>query len=110
VEFFGGLPKEVKFFMRRFVRSSSAWRCDQTVPVQEAFDLQKILEKKQIPYEMQIYPGVGHGFTEKSGKTRRSLAAFLQNMSPCGIGSRFMGSEPHAWKQTFSNFTPAKFV
>ena len=25
--------------------------------------MQQILEKKQIAYEMQIYPGVGHGFS-----------------------------------------------
>jgi carboxymethylenebutenolidase len=64
VEFFGGLPKELKFFMRRFcpvlILHGDA---DETVPVQEAFELQKILEKKKIAYEMRIYPGVGHGFT-----------------------------------------------
>jgi dipeptidyl aminopeptidase/acylaminoacyl peptidase len=36
---------------------------DKTVPVEEAYHLQQMLEKKQIPYEMQIYPGVGHGFS-----------------------------------------------
>jgi len=35
---------------------------DKTVPVEEAYHLQRILEKKKIAYEMQIYPGVGHGF------------------------------------------------
>jgi len=80
VEFSGGLPKEVKFFMRRLcpvlILHGDA---DQTVPVQEAFDLQKILEKKQIPHEMQIYPGVGHGFSGEIWQDAgaRSLA-FLQ--------------------------------
>jgi len=36
---------------------------DQTVPVEEAYRLQQLLEKKHMAYEMQIYPGVGHGFT-----------------------------------------------
>ena len=64
VEFFGGLPKEMKFFMRRLcpvlILHGDA---DNTVPVEEAYHLQKILEKKDIPYEMQIYPGAGHGFS-----------------------------------------------
>jgi dipeptidyl aminopeptidase/acylaminoacyl peptidase len=30
--------------------------------------LQQILEKKQIAYEMQIYPGVGHGFSGEIGR------------------------------------------
>lgn len=37
---------------------------DAVVPVQEAYDLKKLLEKKNTPYEMQIYPGVGHGFED----------------------------------------------
>lgn len=64
VEFFGGLPKEMKFFMRRLcpvlILHGSE---DKTVPVAEAYHLQQVLEKKAIPYEMQIYPGVGHGFS-----------------------------------------------
>ena len=35
---------------------------DATIPVQEAYDLQELLEKKGIAYEIKIYPGVGHGF------------------------------------------------
>ena len=64
VEFFGGIPKEMRFFMRRFcpvlILHGDA---DTTVPVEEAYHLQKVLEKKSMPYEMQIYPGAGHGFT-----------------------------------------------
>ncbi len=77
VEFFGGLPKEMKFFMRRLcpvlILHGDA---DTTVPVEEAYHLQKILEKKSIPYEMQIYPGAGHGFSGDVGRDAgmRSLA------------------------------------
>lgn len=64
VEYFGGFPKEMKFFMRRFCPVLILHgEQDKTVPVQEAYQLQQLLEKKQIPYEIQIYPGVGHGFS-----------------------------------------------
>src|SRR6266571_7071873 len=63
VEFFGGLPKEMKFFMRRLCPVLILHgEADPTVPVQEAYHLQRVLEKKRIPYEMQIYPGAGHSF------------------------------------------------
>jgi len=64
VEFFGGMPREMKFFMRRLCPVLILHgESDTTVPVEEAYNLQKLLEKKEIPYEMQIYPGAGHGFT-----------------------------------------------
>ncbi len=64
VEFFGGLPKEMKPFVRRIppvliLHGES----DPTVPVEEAYHLQQVLEGKGVPYEMQIYPGIGHSFT-----------------------------------------------
>jgi carboxymethylenebutenolidase len=69
VEFFGGMPKEMKFFMRRLCPVLILHgEQDKTVPVAEAYHLQQVLEKKQIAYEMQIYPGAGHGF---SGETWR---------------------------------------
>lgn len=64
VEFFGGFPKEIKLFMKRLcpvlILHGDA---DPTVPVQEAYDLEELLKKKEMAYEMQIYPGAGHGFT-----------------------------------------------
>jgi carboxymethylenebutenolidase len=64
VEFFGGLPKEMKFFMRRLCPVLILHgEADPTVPVAEAYHLQQVLEKKGIPYEMKIYPGAGHGFS-----------------------------------------------
>ena len=69
VDYFGGFPKEMKLFMRRFCPVLILHgEQDATVPVAEAYHLQQMLEKKQIPYEMKIYPGVGHGF---SGETWR---------------------------------------
>jgi len=69
VEFFGGLPKEMKFFMRRLCPVLILHgEADPVVPVQEAYHLREVLERKKIDYEIQIYPDVGHGF---NGETWR---------------------------------------
>ncbi len=66
VEFFGGMPKEMNLFMRRLCPVLILHgEADATVPVDEAYKLQKLLEKKGIPYEIKIYPGVGHGFEDQ---------------------------------------------
>jgi carboxymethylenebutenolidase len=63
VEFFGGMPKEMNLFMRRLCPVLILHgEADPTVPVEEAYQLQRLLEKKGIPYEIKIYPGAGHGF------------------------------------------------
>lgn len=63
VEFFGGLPREMKLFMRRLCPVLILHgEADPTVPVAEAYNLQKLLEEKRIPYEIKVYPGAGHGF------------------------------------------------
>ncbi|MGA9528151.1 MAG: dienelactone hydrolase family protein [Terriglobales bacterium] len=63
VEFFGGLPREMKLFMKRLCPTLILHgEEDTTVPVSEAYQLRDLLEKKKIPYELQIYPGTGHGF------------------------------------------------
>jgi carboxymethylenebutenolidase len=80
VEFYGGLPKEMKFFMRRLCPTLILHgEADATIPVQEAYDLRDLLEKKQIPYEMQIYPGIGHGFPGPTWlDARQRTLAFFQ--------------------------------
>src|SRR6266576_1444544 len=80
VEFFGGFPKEMRLFMRRLCPVLILHgEADPTVPVQEAYDLQNLLEKKGIRYEIKIYPGAGHGFDSVTGRDAaiRSLR-FLQ--------------------------------
>ena len=63
VEFFGGLPREMKLFMRRLCPVLILHgEADATIPVSEAYNLQRLLEEKNIPHEMKIYPGAGHGF------------------------------------------------
>jgi carboxymethylenebutenolidase len=67
VEFFGGLPKEMKLFMRRLCPVLILHgENDVTVPVDEAYHLQKLLEEKGIDYEIKVYPGVGHGFEDQA--------------------------------------------
>jgi dienelactone hydrolase len=80
VEFFGGLPREVKPFVRRLCPVLILHgEIDQTVPVGEAHALRRTLEKKNIPYEMKIYPEGGHGFSGEiwNDAGRRTLA-FMQ--------------------------------
>src|SRR5271154_2367585 len=36
---------------------------DDSVEVSHAYDLEKLLQKKAVPYEIKIYPHQGHGFT-----------------------------------------------
>ncbi len=64
VEFFGGFPKEIKLFMRRLCPVLILHgEADTTVPVQEAYDLKELLERRELPYEIKIYPDAGHGFS-----------------------------------------------
>jgi carboxymethylenebutenolidase len=73
VEFFGGLPREMKLFMRRLCPVLILHGAeDQTVPVGEAYELEKELQRRGIPYEMKIYEGTGHGF---SGEVWRDASA-----------------------------------
>jgi dipeptidyl aminopeptidase/acylaminoacyl peptidase len=70
----------MKFFMRRLCPTLILHGdSDSTVPVEEAYHLQSVLEKRHIAYEMQIYSGAGHGF---SGETWRDAGlrtlSFLQ--------------------------------
>jgi dienelactone hydrolase len=77
VEFFGGLPKEMRLFMRRLCPVLILHgEADPTVPVQEAYDLQNLLEKKGVPYEIKIYSGAGHGF--RNGDWRHAGMRTLQ--------------------------------
>lgn len=67
VEFFGGFPKEMKFFMRRMCPTLILHgEADPIIPVAEAYDLEALLQKKNVAYEMKIYPGVGHSFDNET--------------------------------------------
>jgi dienelactone hydrolase len=81
IEFFGGMPKEMNLFMRRLCPVLILHgEADPTIPVEEAYQLRRLLEKKGIPYEIRIYAGAGHGFEDEivwRDAGRRSLQ-FLQ--------------------------------
>ena len=85
VEFFGGMPKEMRLFMRRLCPVLILHgEADPTVPVEEAYQLQKLLEKKGIAYEIKIYPGAGHGFeseiwSDASLRSLRFLRKYLKS-------------------------------
>jgi carboxymethylenebutenolidase len=84
VEFFGGMPKEMKLFTRRLCPVLILHGDqDKTVPVEEAYHLRQILEKKQIAYEMQIYPDVGHGFSGEIWRDAglRTVAFFERHLA-----------------------------
>jgi dienelactone hydrolase len=83
VEFFGGLPKEVRFFMQRLCPVLILHgEADAIVPVQEAYDLQNLWAKKGMAYEIKVYPGVGHGFDAETWKDAglRSLQFLQRNL------------------------------
>ena len=76
VEFFGGLPKEMRLFMRRLCPTLILHgEADPIILVSEAYDLQALLEKKNVAYEMKIYPGQGHVFDNETWQdaAQRSL-------------------------------------
>jgi carboxymethylenebutenolidase len=87
VEFFGGMPKEMRLFTLRLCPVLILHgEQDKTVPVEEAYHLQQILERKQIDYEMKIYPGVGHGFSSEVWRDAglRTLAFFKKHLASDG--------------------------
>jgi len=79
-EYFGGLPREIRPLMRRLPPTLILHGdADTVVPVAEAYSLQKALEERKVPYEMQIYPGEGHHFTpEVRAAADSRMHAFLQ--------------------------------
>lgn len=84
-EFYGGLPKEMKFFMRRLCPTLILHGdADPTIPVEEAYQLRDLLDKKRIPYEMRIYPGIGHGFPNAiwQDAQQRTIAFFQKYLQP----------------------------
>ena len=80
VDFFGGMPREMKLFIRRLCPTLILHgESDATVPVAEGYHLQQLLEKKATPYEMQIYPDAGHGFSGETWQDAKARTlSFLQ--------------------------------
>jgi carboxymethylenebutenolidase len=75
----------MKFFMRRLCPVLILHgEADPVVPVQEAYHLKDVLEARGLPYEMQIYPGVGHGFTGtvREDALARAVAFLKKHLGP----------------------------
>jgi len=90
VEFFGGLPKEMKLFIRRFCPVLILHgEADPTVPVEEAYYLQRVLEQRKVAYELQIYPAVGHGFTGETWRDAvlRTVTFLKKHLGPLPGGA-----------------------
>ena len=79
-EYFGGLPREIRPFMRRLPPTLILHGdADTVVPVAEAYSLQKALEERKVPYELEIYPGEGHHFdAETRVKADARMHAFFR--------------------------------
>jgi len=85
VEFSGGLPREMKLFMRRLCPVLILHgEADSTIPVSEAYNLQRLLEEKGIAYEIKIYPGTDHGFENEIWRDAglRSLQFLRKHLDP----------------------------
>jgi dienelactone hydrolase len=51
---------------------------DSVVPVSEAYKLQKLLQQRQVPCEMEIFPGEGHWFSAGAqARLLMAIAGFL---------------------------------
>lgn len=63
-EYFGGLPREIRPFLRQLPPTLILHGdADPVVPVAEAYSLQKALEERKVPYEIEIFLGETHHFT-----------------------------------------------
>lgn len=75
-EYFGGLPREIRPFLRQLPPTLILHGdADPVVPVAEAYSLQKALEERKVPYEIEIFPGETHHFT---AATRAVADAHMQ--------------------------------
>ena len=63
VEMYGGMPE---FAADRMTTMAPVLilhgQDDNLIPVSNALELEELLQKKSVPYEMKIYPHQGHGF------------------------------------------------
>ena len=56
---------------------------DKLISVSNAFDLEKLLQKKSVPYEIKIYPHQGHGFEgDALADANQRAVAFLKAHLP----------------------------
>src|SRR2546423_1114356 len=80
VEFFGGIPDLAAQWTQAMPPVLILHGAnDPIVPVSEAYKLEQFLQKKNVPYQMHIYPGQGHGFNGSANEdSRRRAVEFFQ--------------------------------
>ena len=63
VDYFGGLPSQLRWLRRPLPPVLILHgEQDRSVPVEEAYELERHLKASGTPYEMRIYGDTGHGF------------------------------------------------
>lgn len=96
VNYFGPLPQGAIATTSRLpptlVLHGSA---DPIVPVANAYAVEALLRRQNVPYEIKVYPGQGHGFrgATEADATARSLA-FLQRHLAGADTARGAGALP----------------
>src|ERR1700746_3184382 len=80
VEFFGGMPEFAATHMTTMPPVLILHGAkDDTVPVSNAYELDKLLSEKKVSHEVKIYPDQGHGFNGASLKdSRERTVEFLK--------------------------------
>jgi Dienelactone hydrolase and related enzymes len=84
VSFFGPLPQGVIAPEARLPPTLVLHGAmDPVVPVANAYAIESLLRQKDIPYEIKVYPGEGHGFRGQAREdaTRRVLAFLHRHLA-----------------------------
>ncbi|MFB3915322.1 MAG: dienelactone hydrolase family protein [Terriglobales bacterium] len=84
VEFFGGIPEELSNTRQMPPTLILHGDADHIVPISEARNVEKLLQRIGTPYEIKVYPGAGHVFTaplmlDAGLRTLRFLQKHLQS-------------------------------
>ncbi len=83
VEYFGGMPEYFSTGIKRMPPTLILHGAvDRIVPVEEAYTLEKLLQKTATPYEIKVYPAQGHGFrgADSADALKRAIAFFDKNL------------------------------
>jgi carboxymethylenebutenolidase len=87
VDYFGGLPPHFRWLRRPLPPVLILHgEQDRSVPVEEAYKLARHLRALGTPYEMQIYPGAGHGFdgAARENAAQRTVSFLKRHLDGAG--------------------------
>jgi carboxymethylenebutenolidase len=97
VDYFGGLPDQLKDRASKLPPTLILHgEADPIVPVSEARKVQALLESNHVPFEVQTYPGAGHGFFGPAGKdaTARTVAFLAKHLKSAPTPAAATASTP----------------